>query len=119
MWNETNGAIPQWTQGDRLRKARQKTGMTAREFANELGVSHGTITNAENDNRDVRAITIKLWALVTGVPLQWLQTGVAPTDVPDPNSPALQPAGPAYQPAIDDLTASKRTRVGKGAGTAG
>lgn len=43
--------VPEWTMGDRLRKARSGTGMTVREFAAALGVSHGTVTNAETDAR--------------------------------------------------------------------
>lgn len=34
-----NDSIPEWTRGDRLRKARSLTGLTSREFAEEIGVS--------------------------------------------------------------------------------
>ena len=56
--------VPEFSLGDRLRKARESTGLTVREFADEIGVSHGTITNAEGDKRAVRPITIKLWEAV-------------------------------------------------------
>lgn len=72
------GVIPVWTLGDRLRKARQVTGMTTREFAAHIGVSQATVTNAENDNNKVRVITLRAWALATGVPVAWLETGNAP-----------------------------------------
>ena len=72
------GVVPQWTQGDRLRKARALTGMTTRDFADTIGVSHGTITNAEGDKRAVRRITMKAWAMATGVSAEWLETGNAP-----------------------------------------
>lgn len=75
MSTQTTGTIPNWTLGDRLRKARAITGMTTREFAERIGVSHGTITNAEGDKRAVRPITIKAWAMATGVDIEWLQTG--------------------------------------------
>lgn len=71
--------IPEFTLGDRLRKARELTGLGVREFAAEIGVSHGTITNAESDRRTVRPITIKAYAMRTGVPVEWLETGIAPT----------------------------------------
>lgn len=71
------GIVPDFTRGDRLRKAREITGLDQRRFAEQLGVSHGTVANAEND-RSVRDITIRMWALVTGVDLGWLQTGEAP-----------------------------------------
>ena len=72
----TAGAvIPEWTQGDRMRKARQLTGMSTMEFAREIGVSQKTINNAESDSHVVRKIVMNAWALVTGVPVEWLQTG--------------------------------------------
>lgn len=79
------GAIPEFTLGDRLRKARELTGLTVRQFADEIGVSHGTITNAEGDRRSVRPITIKAYAMRTGVPVEWLETGLAPALPPGPD----------------------------------
>ena len=80
------GFIPEWTQGDRLRKARQLTGLTAREFADEIGVASKTVNDAENDRRSVRRITLNAWALCTGVPRIWLETGQAPAGKPGPDS---------------------------------
>ena len=84
MTAQPHGAIPEFTQGDRLRKARELTGLTAQEFADEIGVSRGTITNAETDARQVRSITMRAYALRTGVPLTWLETGEAPVQ-PEPD----------------------------------
>jgi len=78
MSTHVGSVIPQWTRGDRLRKARSLTGQTTREFAETLGVSQATITNAENDHRAVRRITLRAWAMATGVPVEWLETGVVP-----------------------------------------
>lgn len=78
MSTHVGTVIPQWTQGDRLRKARSLTGLTSREFAELLGVSLGTITNAEGDKRQVRKITLRAWAMATGVSAEWLETGVVP-----------------------------------------
>lgn len=82
----TGERIPQFTQGDRLRKARALTGMTTREFADVIGVSHGTVTNAEGDKREVRRITLNAWALATGVPVSWLEHGHVEQD-DDPQGP--------------------------------
>ena len=87
----TPRTIPEFTLGDRLRKARELTGLSVRRFAEEIGVSHGTITNAEGDRRAVRPITIKAYAMKTGVPFEWLATGVMPNgpeDGPDGGSTA-------------------------------
>lgn len=72
------GTIPSFTIGDRLRKARESTGRTTRDFAVLLGVSQSTIINAENDRTKTRRITLLMWSQVTGVPVTWLETGEAP-----------------------------------------
>lgn len=85
MTQQAAGAIPQFTRGDRFRKARQLTGQTTREFAETIGVSQKTVTDAENDNRPtVRKILVNAWALATGVPATWLETGIA-SDQPKPD----------------------------------
>ena len=76
--------IPEWTLGDRLRKARSKTNMTTREFAEAIGVSQKTVTDAEGDKRAVRKITLNAWSLVTGVPRDWIENGTVPSG-PDPD----------------------------------
>lgn len=80
--------IPELTLGWRLRMARARTGLGTREFAERIGVSHGTITNAEGDKRAVRAITIKMWAMASGVDEQWLETGNGPHKGDGPNGGA-------------------------------
>lgn len=79
--------VPQWTQGDRLRKARSLTGLTVREFAAHIGVSHGTVTSAETDARPVRPITLNAWALATKVSREWLETGEGSPSTPTPPRP--------------------------------
>ena len=56
-----------------------------RQFAEEIGVSQATITNAENDNSKVRRITLNAWSLRTGVPVVWLETGEDPADPQGPD----------------------------------
>ena len=90
MSTQPQQGIPAWTQGDRLRKARAKTGLNTRDFAALLGVSHGTITNAEGDKRGVRLITLKAWARETGTPIEWLEHGTAPTR-PGPGGGRVSP----------------------------
>lgn len=67
--------VPEWTMGDRLRKARHRTGMSAAEFAEAIGVSPRTVTNAELDKHGVRRPTLVAWSVATGVPLAWLERG--------------------------------------------
>lgn len=83
MTTQSSERVPHFTRGDRLRKARSLIGLNTRDFAHEIGVSHGTITNAEND-KSVRPITLKQWAVRTGVPLEWLEHGDRPTSPDEP-----------------------------------
>lgn len=95
MTTWTDGVvIPQFTRGDRLRKARELTGLDQTEFARELGVSRQTVSNAETDARAVRTITLRAWAMRTGVPVAWLETGESPRqDGPDGGSAGVRPLG--------------------------
>lgn len=67
--------VPQWTLGERLRKARTHVDLTVDEMADELGCTTKTIYNYEQDRTVVRVPALKLWALRTGVPLLWLIEG--------------------------------------------
>ena len=73
-----SGQVPEWTMGDRLRKARMTTGLTAKDFAAEIGVSTKTALDAEGDRREPRRITLLAYAMRSGVPVEWLETGNAP-----------------------------------------
>lgn len=74
------GIVPEFGKGDRLRKARELTGLGIRDFADLLGVSHQTITNAEKGHREVRQITLNAWAFHSGISAQWLATGSTTTE---------------------------------------
>lgn len=76
------GTIPAFTMGDRLRKARMGTGLNTRDFAERIGVSQSTVTNAENDRSRTRRITLLMWSQATGVPVEWLETGVVAEPAP-------------------------------------
>ena len=74
--------IPEFTINDRLRKAREIAGLEQSELADRMGVSRGTVGNNESGKVSVRPITIKAWALATGVDAHWLETGetISPDD---------------------------------------
>jgi transcriptional regulator with XRE-family HTH domain len=65
----------QWTLGDRLRKARQSAGVTPAQMAAYLGVERSMISRYENDRSTPRVGYLRLWALRTGVDLDWLRYG--------------------------------------------
>lgn len=69
--------IPDWTLGDRLRKAREHAGMEQGELASRIGVSRNTISNYElgRGQRPPKVIVLRAWAHECGVPYEWLTDG--------------------------------------------
>lgn len=84
--NDRDG-IPTFTIGDRLRKARETTGLDQATFAAEIGVSRQTVSNAETEHVRPLHITLLAWAARTGVPLAWLETGELPARPGHPGHP--------------------------------
>jgi transcriptional regulator with XRE-family HTH domain len=72
MTTATSGVVPQWTLGDRLRKARELTGLDRGEFAVDLGVSRNTVVNYEHAKVNPRKPVLIAWAMKCGVSLDWL-----------------------------------------------
>ena len=75
--------IPQFTVGDRLRKARELTGLDQGAFAREIDQSRQTVSNYETGATKPRLITLKAWALRTGVDLAWITDGTANSPTQD------------------------------------
>jgi len=69
------GSIPAFTVADRLRKAREVARLEQCDLAAAIDVSRGTVSNYERGSVQPRVIVMKAWALRTGVPLSWIQTG--------------------------------------------
>lgn len=69
--------IPSFTVGDRLRKAREKAGLDQEQFAHEIGVSRGTVSNYERADSvaDLKKPFLMAWAMRTDVPFDWLVSG--------------------------------------------
>lgn len=74
------GFIPSWTMGDRLRKAREASGLDQSTLAERIDVSRRTISNYETERVEARMIVLKQWALATGVDLSWLLGTTRPND---------------------------------------
>lgn len=76
---DIDGVALEFTRGDRLRKARERRGLSQTDFAEELGVARRTIVNYETESTAPKPLVLKMWAMATGVSSKWLETGEIPT----------------------------------------
>jgi transcriptional regulator with XRE-family HTH domain len=76
--NPTPDAVPVFTLGDRLRKARNVADMTIPDMAAVLGVTEKTVRNYESETTPMKRATLIAWAMSTGTPFEWLETGRTP-----------------------------------------
>lgn len=65
-------APPPWTLEDRLRKARERTGMEKQAFAEALGVTRNTVGNYELGKTTQQRTILRAWASLCDVPFGWL-----------------------------------------------
>lgn len=74
----TAGRIPELDLSLRLELARRTAGMTQQQLADAIGIGLRSVSHYES-GRQVKRPVLVSWALATGVPLMWLETGNAPT----------------------------------------
>lgn len=60
---------------DRMRRALRVSHVGVQDMAEYLGVARNTVGTWINGHIQPSTQTIRLWALRTGVPFEWLQTG--------------------------------------------
>ncbi|BAD56317.1 helix-turn-helix transcriptional regulator [Nocardia farcinica] len=72
------GRVPEIKIHHRFRIAREAAGMEQGELAKAIGVSRTSISNAELGKHTPRKIMVNAWAMATGVPVEWLETGRDP-----------------------------------------
>lgn len=87
------GNVPDWTLADRLRKAREVAGLNTIELASELGISRHSISNYERGKYAPSRPVVQVWALRTGVDLEWLTYGRTVTREGVDGQAPEQPAG--------------------------
>lgn len=84
MSTSTEGVpIPPWDLADRLRKSLRVSGVGVQEMADYLEVSRNTVSAWINGRTPPSGQSIRLWALRTGFPHDWLRDGVEPANGPD------------------------------------
>lgn len=95
--------VPTWTVGDRLRKARESTGLSQAELGQEIGVSKRSISTYENSSEPPRKPVLLSWALRCGVPVSWLTDG----ETPAPTTPQSSGQGvikERYRPRLHGVS---------------
>lgn len=65
-------------EADRLRRALRISGTSVGEMAEYLGLKPETCSRYINGRAEAKVQTLRLWAMKTGVPFEWLKTGKAP-----------------------------------------
>lgn len=75
MSEAPNVGVPEWDLADRMRKGLRQTGLGVSEIADEMGVKRGTVSTWINGKIVPPRPMLMLWAMRTGVPLEWLLTG--------------------------------------------
>lgn len=82
---------------DRLRRALRVSDVSIQDMADYLGVSRNTVGNWINGHIVPKRAMLISFALRTGFPLEWLETGAAP-------SPDGDGAGVARPKGLEPLT---------------
>jgi transcriptional regulator with XRE-family HTH domain len=77
----TTDAVPDLILGDRLRVSLRHAGITAGDMAEYLGVGRNTVSTWMNGHITPRKQSLRLWAMRTGVSLEWLETGWSSQEV--------------------------------------
>ena len=77
--NPVAGIVPTFTIYDRLRKAREVSGFDQASLAETIGVTRASVSAYETGRvARPRKIVLNAWAMATGVPVQWIETGTVP-----------------------------------------
>lgn len=74
-------------QGDWMKKALDFAGVPAKRMAEYLDVDPATVSRWINGKQPASKQTLRLWALRTGVPLRYLETGIINDESPRPEGP--------------------------------
>jgi transcriptional regulator with XRE-family HTH domain len=67
--------VPEFTLGDRLRRAREAQGLSQRDLAERIGFSQRTVSNYENMETTPRGLELVAWANECQCDLSWLAYG--------------------------------------------
>jgi transcriptional regulator with XRE-family HTH domain len=75
-------SVPEFTMGDRIRRARMNAGYKQQDIEDETGISRNSITAWEHDARMPSAALLRVLANYLNVPVEWIIQGTTPTNTP-------------------------------------
>lgn len=85
------GLIPQWTLGDRMKKAREHAGLSQSALSATAGIGRTAIVSYETDKIEPPRPAMLAWSMATGVPYEWICHGdMRPCDYRPRGIPAGQ-----------------------------
>lgn len=90
------GPVPEWDQSDRMRKALRVADISVAEIAEYLDVARNTVSTWINGHIEPSTQTLRLWALRTGVPYEWLKTGETGSGPTGPGKASHDAASPGF-----------------------
>ena len=70
------GDVPEFTLGDRLRKAREVSGMEMQDLAALIDIHRQSVARYEQGIAVPKQHVLLSWSMVTGIDLQWIVSGV-------------------------------------------
>lgn len=80
---QMGGKVPNWTIADRVRKAREFSGLKQLDLAESVGMARTSLARIEQGKSEPRRTTLIAIAFATGVSLDWLEHG----ETPAPDNP--------------------------------
>lgn len=90
---------------DRLRKSLRVADVSVQEMADYLEVNRNTVGRWLGGGGEPKGLYIRMWALRTGVPLEWLTTGDIKQENPSPGGDGFPVSEPpaGIEPATFSL----------------
>lgn len=83
--------VPEWDLTDRLAKSLKVSGTSVQEMADYLDVHRNTVSAWINGRTPPSTQSLRLWALRTGFPFDWLRDGDQPPGPFGPDGSSLLP----------------------------
>lgn len=79
--NPNGGIVPEFTLGDRLRKARELSGLEMQQLADQIDIHRQTVARYESGQATPKRHVMLSWSMATGVSVEWISTGSQPSQV--------------------------------------